>query len=331
MIKKLYRVAILFIVSNLTIVLISSCAIESSDVTASSSNLSSAANCRIMKHAMGESCIPNNPQRLVTISDFTLYHAVVLGIKPVGSVFDNWRDEIPAYLSDRKQKIERVEKLGKVYQPNLEKILKLKPDLIISWGYEKASYPLLSQIAPTVMDTLESSGNDGWKEHFNFVAKALDKENTAQQVWNRYHQRIEKLKVALGDRFKGKTISVLTVAHDFANHASSKNSFVGSILTDVGLKLAKAQNVYGRGGWIQFSLEEFVDFFDGDLLFVTITGDTDRKKLEELQNNPFWKKLKAVREEKVYVVDSLTWQGGNLLAANAVIDDLFKYLVNTDR
>ncbi|MEM8780208.1 MAG: iron-siderophore ABC transporter substrate-binding protein [Cyanobacteria bacterium P01_G01_bin.49] len=331
MIKKFYRVAILFIVSNLTIVLIFSCAIESSDVPPSNLNASSAANCRIMKHAMGESCIPQTSQRLVTISDFTLYHAVVLGIKPVGSVFDNWRDEIPAYLTDRKQEIEKIEKLGKVYQPNLEKILKLKPDLIISWGYEKANYSLLSQIAPTAMDTLESSGNDGWKEHFNFVAQVLDKEDAAKQAWNQYHQRIEKLKVALGDRLGDKTISVLTVAHDFANHASSKNSFVGSIFTDVGLKLAKAQDVYGGGGWIQFSSEQFVDFFDGDLLFVTITGDTDRKELEELQNNPFWKKLKAVRSGKVYVVDSLTWQGGNLLAANAVIEDLSKYLVNTDR
>lgn len=279
-----------------------------------------------MKHAMGETCIPINPQRLVTISDFTLHHALILGIKPIGNAFDNWRDEMPAYLIN---KTEGIEKLGTATQPNLEKILKLKPDLILSWGDILAIYPLLSQIAPTAMNTLETNGNDGWREHFSFVAKVLGKEDAAQQAWNRYYQRIEKLKIALNNQYNDKTISVLTVAHDFRNNATSKNSFVGSIFNDVGLQLSKAQNIPGGGGWIQFSPEEFIDFFDGDILFVTVTGDADRKKLEELQINPFWKKLKAVERGKVYVVDSLIWQGGNLLAANAVIDDLFKYLVKT--
>ncbi|MGD1913745.1 MAG: iron-siderophore ABC transporter substrate-binding protein [Rivularia sp. (in: cyanobacteria)] len=282
----------------------------------------------MMKHAMGETCIPRSPQRLVTISDFSLHHALFLGVKPIGSAFDDWRGKVPTYLTNKSKEIEQIEELGQQSQPNIEKILQLKPDLIVSWGEAQAVYPLLSQIAPTVMGTLKFSGNDGWREHFNFVAQTLGKEDAAKQAWNRYYQRIKELKIALNNQYQNKTISVLTVAHDFENHATSKNSFVGSIFNDAGLKLGKAQNVYGGAGWIQFSPEEFIDFFDGDILFVTVTGDADRKKLEELQTNPFWKKLKAVREGKVYVVDSLTWQGGNLFAANAVIDDLFKYLVN---
>lgn len=275
---------------------------------------------------MGETCIPTHPQRLVTISDFTLHHALALGVKPIGNAVDGWRDEVPAYLMN---KTEGIEKLGTAAQPNLEKILNLKPDLILSWGDIPAIYPLLAQIAPTAMGTFLSSGNDGWREHFSFVAEALGKEDAAQQAWRRYYQRIKELKIALNNQYIDKTISVLTVAHDFENYATSKKSFVGSIFEDVGLKLSTAQNVDGRGGWIQFSSEKLVDFFDGDILFVTVTGDADREKLEELQTNPFWKKLKAVQKGEVYVVDSLTWQGGSLLAANAVIDDLFTYLVNT--
>ncbi len=327
MVKKIHRITPLLIIACLTILLISACHISESNAPSYISSSFSTTNCRMMKHAMGETCVPLNPQRIVTISDFTLDHALVLGLKPIGNAADNWRDEVPAYLIDKTKGIETV---GTPVRPNLEKILKLKPDLILSWGQIREIYPLLARIAPTVMDKFELSGNDGWREHFSFVTKALGKEDVAQQAWNHYYQRIKELKVALNNQYNNKTISVLTVAHDFENHATSKNSFVGSIFDDVGLQLSKAQNIYRDGAWIRFSPEEFIDFFDGDILFVTVTGNADRKKLEELQINPFWKKLKAVQNGKVYVVDSLIWQGGNLFAANAVIDDLFKYLINTD-
>jgi len=50
-------------------------------------------------------------------------------------------------------------------------------------------------------------------------------------------------------------------------------------------------------------------------------------KLEQLKASPLWRNLKAVKENKVYVVPSY-WIGSGMLAANAIIDDLFKYLTN---
>ena len=310
----------------LTLVLTIGCHVGLFDTHSESISLGD--HCRLIKHALGETCVPQNPQRLVTISDFTLHHALVLDVNPIGNAFDSWRDKVPTYLMDKRGEIEEIEELGTNEQPDLEKILRLKPDLIVSWGWIREIYPLLSQIAPTVMDKLDSSGNDGWREHFNFVAEALGKRDVAQQAWNHYYQRISGLKAALDSRYEGRTISILTVAHDFENHAPSKNSFAGIVFDDVGLKLSRAQDIIAPFGWIQFSTEEFVNFFDGDILFVTVTGDADRVRFEELKSKPFWSKLKAVEKGNVYVVDSLTWQGANLLAADAVIDDLYKYLVN---
>ncbi|MEO1341102.1 MAG: iron-siderophore ABC transporter substrate-binding protein [Cyanobacteria bacterium J06635_13] len=322
MISKIRNKTILIFLATLITLVALAC-----DTNTSDTSLDGA--CRIMSHAKGETCIPIGPQRLVTISEFTLYHALFLGVVPIGNAFDNWRDTIPTYMLDQKNTIERIEKVGQQSQPNLEKILRLKPDLIVSWGDTQTAYPLLSQIAPTVIDSIDSSGNNGWREHFNFVAEALGKESATQQAWSNYYRRVEDLKSALGKQYENETISVLTVAHDFENHATTRNSFAGSILDDIGLRLAKAQNVDGSYGWVDFSTEEFTDFFDGDILFVTVTGETDRKKFEELKSNPLWEKLKAVQKDNVYLVDSLTWQGGNLFAAYAVIDDLFRYLVNT--
>ena len=322
---KKHCYTILFLLVSLILFTTSACNSDSSNLPSEVTNLSST-ECRMMTHAMGETCIPNNPQRIATISDFTLHHVLALGVRPIGNAVDGWRSDVPDYLTN---KTEGIERLGISTQPNLEKILELRPDLILSWGYIPDVYPLLAQIAPTVMDTLEgSSGNDVWREHFAFVAEALDRQEIAQQAWNQYYQRIEGLKEALGEQYKNKRISIMTVAPDFENHASSRNSFVGSVLSDAGLTLTDSQNIDSGAGWIQYSSEEFTSFFDGDILFVTITGDADSIRLEELKSNPFWAQLKAVEQGNVYIVDSLTWQGANLLAANAVIDDLLKYLVN---
>lgn len=41
--------------------------------------------CRVVQHAMGETCIPNNPEQMVIISYEILGHVLSLGVKPIGS------------------------------------------------------------------------------------------------------------------------------------------------------------------------------------------------------------------------------------------------------
>lgn len=51
-----------------------------------------------------------------------------------------------------------------------------------------------------------------------------------------------------------------------------------------------------------------------------------RERLTQLQTNPLWKQLKAICSQRVYLVPDY-WIGWGPLTANAMIDDLFKYLV----
>jgi len=71
--------------------------------------------------------------------------------------------------------------------------------------------------------------------------------------------------------------------------------------------------------------EEKLDVTDGDVMFVMAHGgnDTGERDLNRIQQSPLWKKLKAVQNNRVYIV----WRGRNPFAADAVIDDLLKDLV----
>ena len=279
-----------------------------------------ASDCRMIQHALGEACVPNRPQRVIVLSVPTLADALGLGVKPIASIV--YFDDPPPYLANH---LESIEILGKEEQPNIEKILALKPDLIIGLKYStEAIYNQLSQIAPTVVDNWE--GYPSWRDHFDFVAEVLGKTEEAKRVWANYHQRIDSLKAALGDRLQDLEVSFVHICCGTLD-IDLKNSFNGSILADVGVQRPPAQAVPIAGGITSLSEERVMDI-DGDILFVATDGEESTQKLAKPKENPLWKNLRAVQQNRIYPVNYPTWRGGNPLAADAVIDDLFKYLVN---
>lgn len=283
-----------------------------------------ATECRIIKHIAGETCVPIHPQRVITLSSNTLGNVLALGVKPIGATNEIYLDNSPKVKNRSVRDKTRGIKFIGTSEPNLETVLSLKPDLIIGLDWFKSIYPLLSKIAPTVLD---ESNYVAWEKHFSFVAKALGKQEVEKALWDRYYQRIEQLKLALGDRYKDKKISFVTFTSNQI-HIDARNSFAAAILRDANLSRPDAQSIDSVYGSNPISLEE-LEKIDGDILFVTTYSRGANQFLEKNQQNPLWKTLKAVRENRVYYVDMMSWASGHTLGTDAVIDDLFKYLVNT--
>jgi len=286
--------------------------------------------CHLIQHMMGETCVPNHPKRVVTLSTENLSNVLVLGIKPIGSAtpFDT-AENFPSYLQS---KTEEIKLLGNEEQPSIEAIALIKPDIIIGLRSHEAIYPMLSKIAPTVLYDWQS--DETWRSQFSFVTEVLGRQKAAQQAWDRYYQRIDELKLALGvgtaspkeNRYQNKTFSFVYYYFDRLG-SDAKNSFAGSILSDVGLQRPPSQDVIVPYGIIEYS-EEKLEEIDGDFLFLAAFSKADEDRLQRLLRKPLFNRLKAVQQNHVYFVDKYTWVGWNLFAADAVINDLFKYLVN---
>ncbi|WP_206754684.1 MULTISPECIES: ABC transporter substrate-binding protein [Cyanophyceae] len=315
--KSWWRRIQLFWVGVLMVALIQSCTGSENQPPASSAPESS--NCHMVRHALGETCVPNQPQRVITLSVPSLGDAIALGVKPIATIV--YFDEPPPYLAEH---LNSIQILGQEEQPNLEKIVALKPDLIIGIKYStEAIYDQLAQIAPTVADDWE--GYPSWRQHVDFVANVLGKTDSAQQVWSQYNQRIESLKGALESSQQNLEVSFVHTCCGTID-LDLKNSFNGSILADAELRRPPAQAVPVAGGLVKLSEERLMDI-DGDVLFVATDGPEAAQTVTELKQNPLWQQLRAVQNDRVYSVNYPTWRGGNPLAADAVIDDLFKYLV----
>ena len=288
-------------------------------------------NCRVIQHVMGESCVPNSPQKVVTIIHHMVGHTLAIDVKPVGSNVLSLQQANGDYLKTQTymgNATEGIQLTGLREQANIEKILSLNPDLILATDRSEESYPQLSQIAPTVVFTFEDIVLD-WKQGFALVSEVFGRESQAQQALDKYYRRIEELKASLGDRYQNQTISVAGI---FGSNvfAFTQSSFPGSILSDLGLTRPEAQRVNGLDGAIRNLSEESLEQnIDGDVLFFLAFSDDPEATFRELQQRPLWNQLRAFQKGQAYLVNNYAWVGSNAFAAAAVIDELYKYLVET--
>lgn len=286
------------------------------------------ADCRVIRHTRGETCVPNNPARIVVLGG--LDYALSLGIKPIGS------DGLNAEGIHLSGMLDGIENVGGNDAPNFEKILALRPDFIIGGNYGLANYAALSQIAPTVLIDFEYSGQ--WKGSFKQFAAVLGKTAEAEQVMDDYYARIKDFKTKMEGRAAELEVSIVRVYPTHVN-LYLKDSFSGTVVADAGLSRPPAQNFTAAeantlfGNQIQYTIsrEKLTDA-DGDAIFIWSYGHQSKiaqkaqTKKDQFMADPLWSTLDAVQNAQIYEVPSY-WIGDGPIAANAVLDDLSTYLV----
>ncbi len=272
---------------------------------------------RLVKHALGETQVPTNPQRIVTLDSYTLEAVLALNTKPIGAARTDWE-----HLRDR---LDGVTNIGLSGEPSLEKVLTLKPDLILGNSYQQSVYNPLSQIAPTVIAKFENSGD--WKAIFTLVGQALG--TNTSPVMERYYARLEDFKTRMGDRLNWFEVSVITVPPAGGFYIYGSDTFSGTILADAGLRRPAAQQNAAITS-LRLSRERLSNA-DGDVIFLWNYSSPDEQVAQiqataKLKADPLWQQLNAVKQGKVYEVPHY-WIGTGAIAANLVIDDLFTYLL----
>lgn len=198
-----------------------------------------------IEHAFGETVVPANPKRVVTLGWGSSEAALALGVVPVAM-------EKKAYGGDENGVLpwiaDKLEELGAKTPtmitetkeaPAYEEILAVKPDLILATysGITKAQYTLLSDIAPTVAYP-DKAWSTPWRDVISIDGKALGKTVEAKAVLSDIDKVMAK-QAAAHPELEGKTVAVVwDVSGTFYVYrpADSRVSF----LFDLGLKSAPA-------------------------------------------------------------------------------------------
>jgi iron complex transport system substrate-binding protein len=272
---------------------------------------------RTISHAMGSTKVPASPQRVVVLDSAELDAAVSLGVTPVGAVSSPVEGGLLDYLADRTKDVKQV---GTIAEPNLEAIAALKPDLILSSKMRHEElYDELSAIAPTVF--AERTGYV-WKQNLALFAEALGRADEATALLGAYEQRAAALGKSLGEP-ADVAVSVVRFMPG-QNRLYGKQSFIGTVLEDIGVGRPQAQQA--EETFVEISPEQ-ISKADGDVVYVTTYGPDSGTAVAKVTGGPLWQRLGAVRSGDVHTVSDDLWMLGiGVTAANKVLDDLERTL-----
>ncbi|RCW40165.1 iron complex transport system substrate-binding protein [Halopolyspora algeriensis] len=275
---------------------------------------------RVVEHAMGKTPITGKPQRIVTL-DATFTSAVMaLDSQVVGYTTFGGRKELPEYLGkDRQTYGAQAQWVGSLSNPNLEKIVQLDPDLILSAKVRHEQlYEQLSEIAPTVFS--QTTGGT-WKENLLLTGRALGKAGLAERKLDAYEQRAktvgDNVRNALG---RNPTMSIVRFAGEPTVRLYTKESFPGIVQSDTGLARPEGQPTTD-GIAVNLSQERILEL-DADHIFITVYPDKAGDAAETrnaFRSNPLWNKLTGEK----HTVNDITWMTSvGLHGAHAILDDI---------
>ncbi|GII01156.1 ABC transporter substrate-binding protein [Planobispora takensis] len=271
---------------------------------------------RTVKHAMGETKVPESPKRVVVLDTDKLDTLVSLGLSPVGAAQASENQAWPKYLGSA---LASTKAVGTLQSPNLEAITALKPDLILGSKFRQEQfYAKLSQIAPTVFT--EKVGIT-WKENFLLDAEALNKKAEADRLLAAYQDRAENL----GGTSEVE-VSIVRFMPDQIRMYGPE-SFSGIVVGDAGFGRPEPQRLESaedkRFGELS---QENLAQAEGDVLFYSAYGQDAAESQAAVTAGPLWKNLTPVKDGKAHNVDDETWMLGiGVTAAGKILDDLEKY------
>ncbi|WJQ00553.1 ABC transporter substrate-binding protein [Geobacillus stearothermophilus] len=255
--------------------------------------------------------VPANPKRVVVLSTFA-GHVLALDVPVVG--VDSWSKMSPLFQ-------EKLKDAEVVTDEDIEKIMALKPDLIIGLSNTKNVHKL-SKIAPTVTFTY---GKVDYLTQFLEIGKLLNKEKEAKAWIDDFKQRAqqagEEIRAKIGEN------ATVTVVENFDKqlYVFGNNWARGTeiLYQEMKLKMPKAVEEQAlKPGYYAVSLEALPQFV-GDYLILSKNGDGDTSFME---TNTF-KNIPAVKNGHMFVADAKAFYFNDPITLDYQLDFFKKHFL----
>lgn len=278
----------------------------------------------VVRHLMGETEIPKNPQRVYTDAS-TLQVLTSLGIVPVGSNYEDYQT-LPPDLEGRLADTSLVNRST----VNLEAILSLQPDLIIAWDITfmvedaQVLYEQLIRIAPTVI--LFENPFTFWEQATRDVGAALGLESEADAVLTSFQESVNQSCDIIRNTVGDETLSVLSVyrGHVDLSGPGYETSVLSSQASATGyIPIARSAWAYlhcrlqpgpelirlvGTTESTARLSYEVLPELEADHLVITVLSDAV-DTYEEFTQHPLWSSIPAVQNGQVYRLDYVSGSG----------------------
>lgn len=219
-----------------------------------------------------------------------------------------------------------VTEIGSSFSPDFEKVLAVGTELLIGDAIFKDKIEETSQEYGIETFYVDTSGYEEFLTSISELGKKIGKEKEATEIVEKFRKPLtditninKELKVAI---IMGSTES---------NMLATENTYLGSLVKALGVKNIATEIINSgdnplevdSSGYINLNLEQLLKN-EPDIILAFGHGNMEaaKKAFEQLFNeNPAWKNLSAVKNDKVYYLDSTIFgTSANNLVDKALIE-----------
>jgi len=250
---------------------------------------------RVIQYLGQEYTVPAKVERIaITGTVESMEDALVLNVEPVGAMTSGGK-----FAEMFKPITSKSESTGEKIQLNFESILKMKPDVILSSSKFKPEVgEKLSKIAPTFP---VSHLSENWDANLRLLAELTGKQDQAEQILKQYQDELEVTKGKIQATLKDKQVIAVRVRAGSLMLYSDKVFFNPLLYTDLGF--TAPEEVKAAKGQETLSLEKLSEM-NPDYIILQYSESENKATptvMKDIEGNPIWKNLKAVKDNHVFV------------------------------
>ncbi len=193
---------------------------------------------------------------------------------------------------DYPEEVSSVESVGTLSSPDIEKIISLEPDVVITSTHFKDEHAVkLEDAGVLVMSLYEEFDVEGVYNMLDTLGVVLGKQEEAKAVINEMKATVEEV----GQKVAGlekPTVYYVVGYGESGDFSAPENTFVGGLI-----KLAGGQNIVPASDNWSYTLEALLEA-DPEIIIVR------QGEKENFMSTPGYDALTAVKEGKVYEIDN---------------------------
>ena len=189
-------------------------------------------------------------------------------------------------------------KVGGFFDPSIEMIVALNPDLVLTNGSQEQLMIQLDELGITYI-VLKPEDIDGILKDIELVGEVTATGEKAKEVVKDMQDRMSRISAQVRDAPRVRAFYTFATT-DFNNPwTAGPGSFVDSLIT-----IAGGENIAARlqAPYAQFSIEEVVAS-DPEIIILDASHGSAVTPIEELRQHPVWREIAGIKQNRVYPID----------------------------
>ena len=188
--------------------------------------------------------------------------------------------------------------VGNYFNPSIENIVALQPDLVLTDGHSESIKQLDSMNIPFIV--IDPKDINGIIKDIELLGKITGLESRANELVRQMNEEMNTVTSKVGNLSRVRVFYIVDFTDPNNPWTAGPGSFIDWIINTAG-----GENIASKasGDYVQYSVEQIVSDDPQIIIYPEVHGSSF-VDIATLKNHPVWKETTAVKQDMLFAVDA---------------------------